>query len=88
LIPIIFYTYNGVIGHSPDWINIAIFFVSAAIVYIYETRSFKKETKRCKSPKSAIAALLLIAFLFVLFTFATPTLGIFTDPLVEGTSGK
>ena len=28
LIPIIFYTYNGVIGRSPDWINIAIFFIS------------------------------------------------------------
>ena len=31
LIPVIFYTYNGVIGQSPDWINIAIFFVSAAV---------------------------------------------------------
>ena len=30
LIPILFYTYNGVIGKSPDWINIAIFFISAA----------------------------------------------------------
>ena len=27
LIPILFYTYNGVIGKSPDWINIAIFFI-------------------------------------------------------------
>ena len=26
LIPIIFYTYNGVIGPSPDWFNITIFF--------------------------------------------------------------
>lgn len=25
LIPVIFYTYNGVIGKSPDWFNIAIF---------------------------------------------------------------
>ena len=40
LIPILFYTYNGVIGPSPDWINIAIFFISAAIAYIYETRLF------------------------------------------------
>ena len=28
LIPVIFYTYNGIFGKSPDWINIAIFFVS------------------------------------------------------------
>ena len=31
LIPVIFYTFNGVIGKSPDWFNIAIFFISAAI---------------------------------------------------------
>ena len=29
LIPIIFYTYNGVIGKSPDFINISIFFITA-----------------------------------------------------------
>ena len=29
LIPVIFYTYNGVIGKSPDWINIAIFLFQA-----------------------------------------------------------
>ena len=34
LIPVLFYTYNGVIGSSPDWINIVIFFISAAISYI------------------------------------------------------
>ena len=28
LIPIMFYTYNGVIGKSPDWLNISIFFIS------------------------------------------------------------
>ena len=27
LIPVIFYTYNGAIGKSPDWINISIFFI-------------------------------------------------------------
>ena len=43
LIPIIFYTYNGVIGKSPDWLNIAIFFVSAALAYLYENRPFKSE---------------------------------------------
>ena len=29
LIPVIFYTYNGAIGKSPDYINIAIFFARA-----------------------------------------------------------
>ena len=81
LIPIIFYTYNGAIGKSPDWINIAIFFISAAISYIYETRLFKRQNLLCKSPKYAIGILSVIALLFVVFTFFTPDAGVFRDPL-------
>lgn len=86
LIPVIFYTYNGVIGRSPDWINIAIFFISAAIAYIYETRLFNSEKLRCGSKKWAIATLCAVALLFVVLTFVTPRLGIFRDPLT-GTYG-
>ncbi|MBE6699556.1 MAG: hypothetical protein E7584_04900 [Ruminococcaceae bacterium] len=86
LIPVLFYTYNGVVGKSPDWINIAIFFISAAAAYLYETKLFKDETARCRMPKLAIAALSVIALLFVIFTFATPEIGIFKDPLT-GTYG-
>ena len=81
LIPLIFYTYNGVIGKSPDWLNIVIFFISAAIAYIYETRLFNVETAHCKKPKLALTALCIVALLFVLFTFITPKIGVFTDPL-------
>ena len=81
LIPVVFYTYNGVIGRSPDWINIAIFFLSAAVVYIYETRLFNTRYLPCRFSKLAFFTLCIIAALFALFTFATPTLGIFKDPL-------
>ena len=81
LIPLLFYTYNGVIGKSPDWINIAIFFVSAAIAYLYETKQLNAESIYCKSPKSAYIILSLIAVLFVVFTFAAPEIAIFKDPL-------
>ena len=81
LIPILFYTYNGVIGKSPDWINIAIFFISAAITYIYETRQFNNGTAICKRPRLAVAILCVIGLLFAVFTFATPKIGIFRDPM-------
>ena len=81
LIPIIFYTYNGVIGKSPDWINIAIFFISAAFSYIYETRLFNSDKLRCRSSKLALTVLCIVAILFIIFTFATPQIGIFKDPL-------
>lgn len=86
LIPIIFYTYNGAVGKSPDWLNIAIFFISAAAAYVYEARLFNSGKVRCGSQKLAFAVLCVIALLFVLFTFRTPELGIFLDPLT-GTYG-
>lgn len=85
LIPVLFYTYNGVIGRSPDWINIAIFFISAAIAYICEARQFSKAPV-CKHKKLAISLLLLLVLLFIVFTFKTPRIGIFKDPLT-GTYG-
>lgn len=81
LIPVIFYTYNGAIGKSPDWVNITIFFVAAAIAYLYELRAFSSDNVRCQSPRRAIGALIFIALFFVIFTFKAPTLGIFLDPI-------
>ncbi len=87
LIPVLFYTYNGVIGNSPDWINIAIFFISAAIAYLCETRLFISGKLFCKNEKVALAILCTVALLFVLFTFRTPEIGIFKDPLRGSRNG-
>ena len=81
LIPIIFYTYNGVIGKSPDRVNIAIFFIAAAVVYVYEARLMKKGSLDCANPHISIAILYTVAALFVIFTFSTPHLAIFRDPI-------
>ena len=81
MIPILFYTYNGVIGKSPDWINITIFFISSAVAYIYETKALGNKDSHCKSPQIAIAILSIIAVFFVIFTFSTPPIDIFKDPL-------
>ena len=37
LIPVLFYTYNGVFGHSPDWVNISIFYLAAAGAFLLES---------------------------------------------------
>ena len=79
LIPIIFYTYNGAIGTSPDWVNISIFFVATAIAYTYEYKLFKNGVVGCKS-SAALIALASIALMFVIFTFDPPKLSIFADP--------
>ena len=84
LIPILFYTYNGAIGKSPDWFNIAIFFISAAIVFIWETRAYFRDTIYCKSSVGSFLLLCLIGVLFVLFTFYPPELPLFQDPITKG----
>ena len=43
LIPVLFYTYNGVFGKSLDWINIAIFYISALLVFLFEWWAFKRD---------------------------------------------
>ncbi len=86
LIPVIFYTANGAIGKTPDWVNILIFFVSAAMAYYYETKLFKSGRRDCRHPLLSVAALTAIAILFAVFTFITPEIGLFRDPLT-GTYG-
>jgi hypothetical protein len=86
LIPTVFYMYNGIIGKSPDWVNITIFFVSAAVAYIYEALRLKNEAVNCSSPKLSFALLCLMGALFILFTFATPEIALFKDP-IDGSYG-
>lgn len=81
LIPVLFYTYNGVFGKSPDWINIAIFYISGAAAFFLEWRLFRQERPRCKHPLLAFAAICLIGVLFVMFTFTPPQIPLFQDPL-------
>ena len=80
LIPVIFYTYNGVIGKSPDWVNIAIFFIAAACSYIYETKLFYYDNSSCHKPILSLTTLCAIALLFVIFSFKAPNINIFKDP--------
>ena len=79
-IPVIYYTYNGAIRKSPDWLNISIFFVSVALVYLYENKLFKKETLYCKSQTIAFLILCIIGLFFIIFTFTPPEIGLFQDP--------
>lgn len=80
LIPVLFYTYNGAVGRSPDFLNIAIFFLSAALAYLYEAKQLLRQEKPCKG-RLALFLLLLIGVLFVVFTWNPPKIGLFRDPI-------
>ena len=81
MIPVLFYTCNGAFGKSPDWVNITIFFVAAAIAFIAETYLFKKGNIRCPSQWGAIILIALIGVAFLVFTFKTPRIPLFCDPI-------
>ncbi len=82
-IPFLFFTYKGALGVSADWFNIAIFFIAAAVTFILE-RAILKRDVTCPVPSAvAVGALILIATLFVIFTFAPPEIPLFMDP-IEG----
>ncbi len=86
LIPVIFYTLRGIFGTTPDFVNIAIFFVAAAGAFLFETGQFKKGSQPCAASKWAILVLILIAVAFGVFTFAPPEIPLFRDP-IDGTYG-
>ena len=80
LIPVLFYTINGIFGKTPDFINIAIFFIAAAMAFILESYLFKN-SHSCKSPYTAFLIICFIGLLFVVFTFLTPRIPLFEDPI-------
>ena len=80
LIPVLFYTCNGAIGKSPDWLNIAIFYICAGAVFLFEHWAFRRISRT--SPFS-FAALCLLGVLFAVFSFAPPRIPLFQDPLTN-----
>lgn len=86
LIPSIYYLYTGALGISADWFNITIFFLAAAAAYWTETKLFQTG-RPCRIPdRLSLGLLLLIAAVFTVFTFRTPRIPLFRDP-VTGTYG-
>lgn len=81
LVPVLYYTTLGSFGSSPAYLNIAFFFLSAAACCILEYRLFLRENTLSCAEKLALTSLVLLAGIFVLFTFVTPRIPLFQDPL-------
>ncbi len=86
LIPVMFYTFLGITGKSPEWFNIVIYFVSISAVFISETRwllqgsqHLYNRAKAARLSMLAIVLLCLTALIFVIFTFMPPNIPLFQD---------
>ena len=82
-IPVLFYTYNGAFGKTPDWLNILFFYLSAGLGYFVEGVLFRKRFAP-KLPFIGAALLAATAIVFVLFTYFPPQLPLFQDPITKG----
>lgn len=76
---IFFYTYTGILGHNIAFIDISSFFIAVIIGEVY---TIKKSNNT--SPCNNILVLIILILLtlgFILFTFLTPHIGLFKDPV-------
>ena len=83
LIPVLFYTLNGIFGKTPAWVNIALFILSALIGFMLEFFIFKKQTRDYKASFLGFFGLCITALLFIIFTFSPPKIPLFLDPLTN-----
>lgn len=79
LIPVLFYTYSGILGNNYAPFDIAVYIISVLLAFgiVY------RDTLHCQS-KSYIYRIEFMAFVmficFMLFTYSPPDIGIFIDP--------
>lgn len=86
-IPTLYYTINGAFGKTPDFVNIAIYYVAAIVFFLLSffllTNGYLRGGWR---QVAAFALFWLLAFSYVYFTYRPLPLPLFTDP-TTGTVG-
>ena len=85
LIPVLFYTYTGVLGRDVLWVDVAIFRLSALAAFVLDWRLLRRGRWN-RSWQQVLGLLVLwgLAFLFVYLTFHPPGLALWQDPVTGG----
>ena len=86
VIPVLYYTYTGILGASVSLFNVTLFFLAAGLVFWMESNWFHVPSPCPLGKRQALLWLCLIAAVFTVFTFAPPLIPFFEDP-VSGTYG-
>lgn len=80
LIPVLFYTYTGILGTNIDFINIAIYYICVIAAYFVAYKSTKTKCNGVRTNILLFATFVLI-LLFFIFTYYPPKLAIFESPI-------
>ena len=76
----VFYTYTGILGGNVDFLNILTFALGTAVAFWVEYKILTgKENITLKT--TSLIILIVIAFLFVIYTTNPPQIGLFKDPV-------
>ena len=77
----VFYTYSGIIGREFFVADILLFVLAVYTAYRFSYRMLQTDKFSSKLSRGlALAGIIVLAVLFVVFTFAPPHIGIFRDP--------
>ncbi|MGN1160434.1 MAG: DUF6512 family protein [Lachnospiraceae bacterium] len=85
-IPGIYYTYTGALGIQADWFNIIIFVIAVLLSCTLYGRLLQRDPPAAFLSALGGILLFLMLLLFIVFTFITPEIPLFQDP-VNGTFG-
>lgn len=79
-LPVIFYTYTGIVGHSILPVDIGTYYISVVIAYFVTALLQKKRCLHSVPASVALIGLAVIAVLFFVFTYYPPALELFRNP--------
>ena len=78
-IPVLFYTYSGIVGKNIPAVDIAVFFISVLIAF-WTAWKFRESDFLYRHRTGVWLLCALMAVLFFVFTIAPPELGLFRVP--------
>ncbi len=78
MIPVLFYTYSGVLGFDVAWVNIVVYVLSVLFAYFVVC----KNVEICKNADLKVLSYLMYVLLaaFMIFTVYPPEIGLFMEP--------
>ena len=79
LIPVIFYTYTGILGYNLLVLDILTFFISVAVAF-YTAYKLTLSCSVSTYTSALVTLLILMMVCFFLFTYFPPNLGLFAIP--------
>lgn len=78
MIPVLFYTYSGILGFNVGWLNIAVYIISVLTAYFVVCKTAENCQKEDSKVLRYIMYVLIVAFM--VFTIYPPELGLFKAP--------